>query len=151
MNSDHRAGQWEKTLKSSGFRITEPIRVILRVLAESPRALGALEIYDAGRQQLPRLGLVTVYRTLAKMEETGLLQHIHQADGCHRMAPACEGHQHLMICNRCGRLVFFTGDNMDSLFQRVADSTGFRVEDHWLQLFGLCPECVTSGAVMEPF
>jgi Fe2+ or Zn2+ uptake regulation protein len=35
----------------------------------------------------------------------------------------------------------FAGDDLNALTERVEQTTGYRVEDHWLQLFGLCPRC----------
>jgi Fe2+ or Zn2+ uptake regulation protein len=30
---------------------------------------------------------------------------------------------------------------MNSLLKRVAGQTGFTIEQHWLELVGLCPKC----------
>ena len=103
---------WLVQLQDSGYRVTGPRRVIVELLAESERALGPIDVYDLGRTQYPGLGLVTVYRTLEKLEELGLVQRVHLPDGCHRYMRATQGHQHLLLCTRCGRVVFFEGDDL---------------------------------------
>jgi len=87
------------------------------------------------------LGLVTVYRTLEKLEELGLIQRVHQTHGCQAFIASGNGHEHLLICTKCGMTVRFSGDELDPLIQSISYKTGYKVEEHWLQLFGLCLEC----------
>lgn len=133
--------EWLERLQANGYRLTEPLRHIVETLVSSPRALGPIEIYDLVRTRYPNLGLVTVYRTLEKLEALGLIQRVHQDDGCHRYLRATQGHQHLLVCTRCGRVVYFAGDDLSPLIQRTEAETGYTIEDHWLQLYGLCPAC----------
>lgn len=132
---------WLEQLQASGYRITEPRRAIVELMATTTHALSPIEVYDNGRRDYPRLGLVTVYRTLERLEELGLVQRVHMPDGCHRYLRASQGHQHLLLCTRCGQVEMFDGDDLNALTTRVEQTTGYRVEDHWLQLFGLCPRC----------
>jgi Fe2+ or Zn2+ uptake regulation protein len=139
--SNDTSQQWFDTLQASGYRLTAPRRVIVEIMAACEHALSPLELFDIGRKSQPGLGLVTVYRTLEKMEELGLVQRVHLPGGCHTYLPAARGHQHLLLCQNCGRAVLFDGDELTSLFDSVSRQTGFAVRDHWLQLFGLCAEC----------
>lgn len=132
---------WLEQLQASGYRITEPRRAIVELMVTTTHALSPIEVYDSGRRDYPRLGLVTVYRTLERLEELGLVQRVHMPDGCHRYLRAVQGHQHLLLCTRCGQVEMFAGDDLNALTERVEQTTGYRVEDHWLQLFGLCPRC----------
>lgn len=133
--------EWLDRLQASGYRLTQPLRRIVELLVASPRALGPIEIYDLVRVHYPNLGLVTVYRTLEKLEALGLVQRVHQEDGCHRYIRATQGHQHLLICTRCGRATYFAGDDLSRLIRHTEEETGYLVQDHWLQLYGLCPAC----------
>ena len=133
--------EWLQRLQASGYRVTGPRRILVELMATSPRALGPIELYDLGRAQYPNLGLVTVYRTLEKLEELGLIQRVHQEDGCHRYLRATQGHQHLLVCTRCGRVAYFDGDDLSRLIARTEAETGYHIEDHWLQLYGCCPQC----------
>ena len=128
-------------LALSGYRLTAPRRAIVEVIVASPRALEPVDVYDLGRQQYPRLGLVTVYRTLEKLEELGLVQRVHQPDGCHMYLRATEGHEHLLLCTTCGRAEYFSGDDLTALMGAISARSGFIIEDHWLQLYGLCTDC----------
>jgi Fe2+ or Zn2+ uptake regulation protein len=135
------SANWLERLQSSGYRLTGPRRLIAEIMAASRRALGPLEVYDQGRRGNPGLGLVTVYRTLEKLEELGLVQRVHMPGGCHRYLRASQGHQHLLLCTSCGRAEFFSGDDLASLAEQVAGRTGFTVQEHFLQLYGVCQSC----------
>ncbi len=132
---------WLDCLKASGYRLTKPRRVVVETLATSQRALNATEIFDLSREQYPSLGLVSVYRTLEKLEQLGLIQRVHHPDGCQSFIAGFTGHQHLLICQGCGKTEFFEGDDLDLLFERVAQQSGYQIKEHWLQLFGLCSNC----------
>ena len=133
--------QWLDSLSESGYRVTAPRRAIIDIMAASPRALGPLEIYDQGRKEYAGLGLVTVYRTLEKLEELGLIERVHHPQGCHMYLRAADGHEHLILCTVCGRAEYFSGDDISKLMNAVAEKTGFEIREHWLQLFGLCQDC----------
>ncbi len=141
------ASQWLEQLQASGYRRSERCEVIVRVLLSSQRALDPVEIFDAARAEIPGLGLVTVYRTLQKLEELGLIQRLHHDESCRRVLPATQGHQHFLVCSACGVVQPFGGDDLADLFERIGNQTGFAIRDHWLQLFGLCPACRSGGDV----
>lgn len=137
-----RIQNWEETLREEGFRLTEVRRVVIKVLTESETALSAQEIYDQARENGHSLGIASVYRTLEVLTDLGLIQQIHQPQGCQAYWPAVTGHKHYMICTKCGRIVTFVGqEDLKGLFQEVEENSGYQVQDHWLQLFGICQDC----------
>ena len=136
-----RKENWLECLQAQGYRLTQPRRAVVDVLAQSQRALNATEIFDLSREHYPSLGLVSVYRTLETLEKLNLIQRVHHPDGCQAYTAAFTGHQHLLICQDCGHTEFFDGDDIASLVEKVESESGYRVQDHWLQLFGLCSRC----------
>jgi Fe2+ or Zn2+ uptake regulation protein len=135
------SASWLKKLQANGYRITESRQTVVEIVASSKRALSPLELYDLAREKNAGLGLVTVYRTLEKLEELGLIQRVHQPQGCQAFITAFTGHQHMILCSTCGKVEFFAGDDLDQLFHSIGEKTGYRIQDHWLQLFGKCAEC----------
>ncbi|MEX2143638.1 MAG: Fur family transcriptional regulator [Anaerolineales bacterium] len=136
-----RAGDWLSKLHSHGYRVTKSRRAVVDALAEADTSLTAADLYGIGRGRHKRLGLVSVYRTLEKLEELGLIQRLHRPDGCHTYISAMEGHQHLLLCQSCGRVEVFHGDDISDLSSRLERESGFEIRDHWLQFFGLCEKC----------
>lgn len=132
---------WLAALQKNGYRLTGPLRTIVELLANSLYTLTPVDLFEAGRKIYPGLGLVTVYRTLEKMEELGLIQRVHQPGACNRYLRAVQGHEHLLLCTSCGRVETFAGDDLGGLIQNIAVRSGFTIQEHWLQLFGLCAAC----------
>ncbi|HEX6304857.1 MAG TPA: Fur family transcriptional regulator [Anaerolineales bacterium] len=141
---------WINTLQDYGYRITASRRAVIEALAKSECALNPTEVFDIARQHYSSLGLVTVYRTLAKLEELGLIQQVHHPEGCEAYIAATSGHQHLLICQSCGKATYFQGDKLDHLVARVENESGFLIREHWLQLFGLCSQCQQKALEVSP-
>lgn len=133
--------EWLGRLQAAGYRLTAPRKAVVETIATSQHVLSPQELYEQARERYPALGLVTVYRTVEKLDELGLIQRVHQPSGCHAYIPTAPGHQHLLICQSCGRAEYFSGDRLDALMEEVAGESGFQIQDHWLQLFGKCRDC----------
>jgi len=146
IETNPRTVEWLDRLQANGYRLTEPRRAVVETIAASQYVLSPFDVFELARHRYPRLGLVTVYRTIEKLEELELVQRVHQPSGCQAFVAACKGHQHLLICQRCGRVEFFSGDSerMEPLIAEVGRESGFQIEDHWLQLFGQCEICQQS-------
>jgi len=140
-NPSDTVDEWLCKLHKSGYRMTIPRRAIVEILVNADYLLGPNEVFESGRKKYPGLGLVTVYRTLEKLETLGLIQRVHQPSGCNMYLRAGKGHQHLLLCTSCGRAEFFSGDDLSDLFNKTAKINGFTIQDHWLQVNGKCPEC----------
>ncbi len=110
--------EWLTQLQTSGYRLTKPLRVLVDLLVNATRALGPIDLYDLGRREYPKMGLVTVYRTLEKLEELGLITRVHQSNGCHAYLRAANGHEHILLCTRCGQVVYFAGDDLTNLIEQ---------------------------------
>ncbi len=132
---------WLTQLNDNGYRLTKARRAVVQTVARSTRALTPVEVYDSARKHYRALGLVSVYRTLEKLEELHLVQRVHQPQGCQAFIAAGQGHQHLLLCQSCGRVTFFEGDDLKALIAAISNKTGYRIREHWLQLFGLCADC----------
>ncbi len=133
---------WQTRLSASGYRLTAARRAILRVLGESTVPLSPLEICRQGKARHAPLGLATVYRTLSLLEKGALVRRVYQENGACGYLPASPGHCHAILCRSCGRVAEFPGsEDWEGLSALVQQTTGYRVEDHLLQLVGLCPDC----------
>jgi len=132
---------WLTQLQENGYRLTEARRAVIEAIQTSTRALTPVEVFDMARKKYSALGLVSVYRTLEKLEELHLIQRVHQPQGCQAFISESNGHQHLLLCQNCGKVTFFEGDDLGTLIQSISKKTGYQIREHWLQLFGLCETC----------
>jgi Fur family ferric uptake transcriptional regulator len=103
----------------------------------SARALhGILETHGA------RVGLNTVYRTLAALVGAGRADVVRDRGGerlfRHRPFPE---HQHYLLCRVCGLSTPVDSEAVESWAERVAEASGFAEVEHTVELTGLCPQC----------
>ena len=128
-------------LKEFGYKATPQRVAVLRAVANSREHLTPFALYQKVRHEQPRIGLVTVYRTLNILGELGLVCEVRAGENVRSyVVSPLEHHGHL-ICSECDRVVDFTDCNLDALEQRLARETGFAIEDHRLEFFGYCQDC----------
>ena len=58
-------------------------------------------------------------------------------------------HDH-MICTRCQRIIEFEDKALESLQVKIAESHGFHVLQHRMELYGLCRECRQKRDLIIP-
>ena len=133
--------RWLTHLQEHGYRLTAARRAVVEAVQKSTRALTPVEVFDMARKKYRALGLVSVYRTLEKLEELHIIQRVHQPQGCQAFIAASQNHEHLLLCQNCGQVLFFEGDDLDTLIKSISKKTGYKINEHWLQLFGLCQAC----------
>lgn len=129
-------------LRERGYKLTPQRHAVLRVIAASHDHLTPEAIYEKVHMTSPDIGLVTVYRTLGLLGELNLVCRVHASDGCrsYMMRRPTEHHHHL-VCSSCGKVVDFTACDLKDLERRLSGETGFDINGHLLELYGLCPDC----------
>ncbi len=141
---------WQKVLNREGYRLTQARRTILAVLEAAGEPLSPQKIHESSQTHHKKIGLVSVYRTLNLLTDLDLVRRVHGRDGCHGYVLASPGHHHHLICQHCEKAIEFSGSgDLSQLIQRIQDKTGFEINDHLLQLYGLCPNCQKKGR--KPF
>ena len=131
----------EEALRRGGGRMTAPRRSLLQLLEKSARPLAPRELHLELRRAGVRIDRVSVYRNLAALLELGLL---HRAIGSTAVRP-CKGRErrchHAIVCTRCGSAREFYSVALERALAGVRRSTRYRVQDHLLELRGLCRSC----------
>src|SRR5450759_159147 len=132
-------------LVKAGHSNTRARRAVIAAICETGGQASPADLLASGRVHHPALGLVTVYRTLEILLELDLVRKLHTDDGCHSYAPSTHHHGHHVICQQCQRAMEFEGCDLETVVAAVEAGTGFQVRSHWLELFGVCPECQTKS------
>ncbi len=128
-------------LAARNFKMTRQRRAVLGVIVEADSRMSPAEVYARARRACPDLGLATVYRTLELLVELSAIRRVHMDDNCEGFAPAATPHGHHVICVRCSRVTEFEGCDISTVIRSAVRQTGFRIEQHWLELMGTCREC----------
>ena len=84
----------------------------------------------------------TVFRTLGRLVEAGVLRRHPLSDGRAFYEPALgrEHHEHL-ICAECGKILEFVQEEIERLQDEVCREHRFRPLRHTLQIYGVCEAC----------
>ncbi|NIM93442.1 MAG: hypothetical protein GTO18_07000 [Anaerolineales bacterium] len=129
-------------IRASGYRLTDARQSVVQVMAAAEDWLSPEDIHARARAYCDSIGLVTVYRTLSLLLDLGCVRRIHFESGCHGYAKSEMLHGHHLVCRGCNQTVEFSGsEDISPLIDQVSNATGFIVEDHMLELLGLCPDC----------
>lgn len=142
VSDDIRFDSWLQSLRASGYRLTEPRLLLIDLIASAQRVLSAEQLYELAQSHSAELGKATVYRTLEKLEELGLIQRVHDAHGCHTFAPVQVGQPQILIfCQLCGRLDYLAKTSFQQMLAAIQTESGWQVQEHRLQFSGICGEC----------
>ena len=135
-------------LSDQGHRVTNPRRTILERIAQYNQPFSSEQLFkDIGGDDGP-IGRATVYRTVDLLHDDHWLARVHwsasketAATDEHAYVPIEQGHQHHLVCKNCGSVVAFQGCDIDGLLGGLTKRLNFRVEGHWLEIYGLCQIC----------
>ena len=62
-------------------------------------------------------------------------------------ALGCEpSHHHHVVCSRCGRATDIADAGLTTVVDDIEARTGYRIDRHRLELFGVCPACKAEEA-----
>jgi Fur family peroxide stress response transcriptional regulator len=130
-------------LKGTGVRITPQRHAILEYLIESMSHPTADDIYKALEGKFPNMSVATVYNNLRVFREVGLVKELTYGDSSSRFDFVTTQHYHV-ICQSCGKIVDFHYPGLDEVEQLASHVTGFKVGNHRMEIYGVCPECSNS-------
>lgn len=127
--------------EEAGYRRTAPRRALAELVATHDGHFTADGLLAESRRR--RLGVTraTVFRSLDVLSDLGLVERLDLPSGGHAFV-ACEAaHHHHVVCSSCGRSTPVEDAGLEGVAQAIGRSTGYRVETHRLELFGICPGC----------
>lgn len=127
-------------LKATGVRMTPQRHAILEYLLSSMSHPTADEIYKALEKDFPNMSVATIYNNLRLFKEAGLVRELTYGDSSSRFDANMSDHYHI-ICRRCGKITDFEYPPLIEVEEEAARKTGFRVDSHRMEVYGLCAEC----------
>ncbi|MEA4883811.1 MAG: Fur family transcriptional regulator [Clostridia bacterium] len=130
-------------LQQAGYKLTRQRKAVLALFGPGTGHLSAGDVHEALRAQNPDISLVTVYRTLEVLADADILRCVNFNDGMARYEwnLGRGDHHHHLICTGCGAVVEFGDCQIRPIEQKLEQTTGFRIDRHWLEVMGLCAKC----------
>ncbi|CUS56207.1 Ferric uptake regulation protein FUR [hydrothermal vent metagenome] len=127
----------EKLCADKGLRMTEPRRIIARVLSSSEDHPDAEELHRRANSMDASISLATVYRTVKLFEDAGIIQAHDFRDGRARYEEVPDEHHDHLINVKSGEVVEFHSEEIERLQVEIAKKLGFKLVDHRLELYGI--------------
>lgn len=144
---------FNKILKEKGYKFTKQRqRVFEAVVQNDGEHLNSQEIYELVRSKDPEIGVATVYRTLALLEEMGLIYGVDFEDGFRRYEIAKDHEQHRhhhLICLECGMIREVQEDLLGAIEEAIAEKNSFKVINHRVKFYGYCAKCINKMAAQK--
>jgi Fur family ferric uptake transcriptional regulator len=129
-----------EALRSQGGRLTTPRRLVLQALFAAGDLVSAERI-AAGTDTGVALDLSSVYRNLEKLEELGVVQHIHVGHGPGVYGLLTEGEHEYLVCEACGRVTPAGVEQLDRVRDVIRDQFGFEARFTHFPIHGRCSGC----------
>jgi Fe2+ or Zn2+ uptake regulation protein len=134
-------------LREANQRATSNRWALVEALAAADRPLTIPEILDSAGA----LAQSSVYRNLVVLESVGVVHRIVTGDehARYELASDLTAHHHHLVCVQCGSVADVA---TSARFERavtaeidaIEKSTGFRAEDHRVDVVGRCARCVSG-------
>ncbi|HZK43697.1 MAG TPA: Fur family transcriptional regulator [Syntrophomonadaceae bacterium] len=134
----------KKKINDSNYKLTPQRSTILEVMINNQdEHLSAEEVFIEAKEAMPNIGIATVYRTLDKLTNLGVLyKTMFESDKYrYELSGADEDHQHHhIICIGCNSIIEIEEDFLHTL-EAELEAKGYKIIGHELKFYGYCPKC----------
>src|SRR5438552_7546405 len=130
-----------RALDAGGYRLTAPRRAVADLIAEYGGHFTAAELETVARGRRLGISRATLFRALELLTELGVVERLDLPTGEHAYVPCVAAHHHHVICSRCGRTTEVEDSGVAEAVAEIARRSGYRIDTHRLELFGLCRHC----------
>jgi Fur family ferric uptake transcriptional regulator len=122
-------------------RFTEQQRDMVRFIFAQHKHFDADQLIDAMKAAHLDVSRATVYRTLTKLVDAGLLRKLEIGPRmCYEHDYGYPQHEHLQ-CSRCGKMIEFQSPDLETTLRDVCRQHHFHASGHMLIIRGTCGEC----------
>lgn len=138
------------SVQAAGHRFTPERRAIAALIAASAGTFTPAELLSEARRRQLAIGRATLFRALDLFGRLELIEHIDLPGGRHAYVACESARHHHLVCSGCGQSIEIGELDLSRDLAQVADRTGYRLDRHRLELFGVCRDCQPSQAAATP-
>ncbi|VTS01631.1 Fur family transcriptional regulator [Tuwongella immobilis] len=127
--------------RSKPQRYTEQQRDLVNHIFSHHDHFDTEQLIDDLRDAKLRVSRATVYRTLTKLVDAGLLRRLEIGSRTfYEHDYGYPQHDHL-VCERCHKMIEFQNPAIEALLRETAAANLFQMNGHSLIIRGICQEC----------
>ena len=117
-------------------------QAILEVLAQENTHLTSHEVFEHIRTRLPAVNPSTVYRSLERLTNNGLISTSDMGIGAAVYEAVRDDIHHHLVCRKCGKITTLSDEDVRRFFGSIEESNHFKITTNHLVLFGYCAGCL---------
>lgn len=141
---DAKVESYNDYLSRKRLKSTRQRDLIVREFFKKHQHLTVEELWTRVKQQDPKVGYATVYRTLKILTESGLALKREFGGGQARFEHVTDHHHDHLICLTCGNIIEFENGEIEELQEKVCRKHRFKLAHHKMELYGTCEKCLKS-------
>lgn len=128
-----------RRLKDAGYSVTKPRKAVFAALTDS-EAVSMAQLVKMVAGDIDR---TSVYRTVDLFEKLGIVHRIHIGWKYKiELSEQYSHHHHHAACTQCGAVTSFEeSQDLESDIHALAETLGYTLEGHTLELRGVCKKC----------
>jgi Fur family ferric uptake transcriptional regulator len=131
-------------IDGAGHHLTAPRRALAELIADRRGPFTAADLATGARARRMAIGRATIFRAIELLVALGVIERIDLPTGAHAYVACERAHHHHIVCSRCGRTTEIDDAGLRTVVREISRRTGYRVDEHRLELFGLCPACLAA-------
>lgn len=137
--------KFREYLTTKGMRLTTEREAIVEAIFAHHEHFDREQMVErltSAKTDGKKVSRATIHRTIASLEEAGLIRKVARANdrAVYEHAYGYPQHDH-MICERCGSLTEFVSPEISAALEEITLKHGFRMKAHRLEVYGICNEC----------
>lgn len=145
MHKHSSSQSFEEQLRLQGWRVT-PVRLaMLEFLCHATTPAAVSDILLALKRAGKIVNKTTVYRELEFLRTQGIVVAVRVDEAKVLYEIKSHDHHHHAVCSECGTIVDIANPALEKavtvLANAVKQDYGFVVQEHSVELFGLCQRC----------
>lgn len=133
-------------IRAQGLHVTVLKEKIIHIFEKTKDPLSVSELLKALRRGGLSPHKTTLYRELESLVGIGILEELKLHNGLrsYELKHEKSSHHHHFICEDCSEVIDFNNTAIEQLIKKVESTfkrKGVSVQNHALNLYGLCAEC----------
>lgn len=138
---EKRLAGFEDLCREKGLKLTHQRLETYRELLSALDHPSVETLFQRVRKRIPTISLDTVYRILAMLEESGMINRIQTSEGPARFEPDYGVHHHL-VCKRCQKIEDFRWDSFDAMAMPSELAAWGAIDARSIVVEGVCNACL---------
>ncbi|WP_035076225.1 Fur family transcriptional regulator [Maridesulfovibrio zosterae] len=141
MDTKKRLNHILEVLSGQGNRLTPQRIAIISAIVEDDSHPSVEKVYAEIKRDFPTTSLATVYKTIKLLKDSGEILELEFGDEGSRFdGRKPYPHPHL-VCTQCGAVIDSDMENFDEFINKMTAESGFKIQGHRFDIYGLCPAC----------